>query len=43
VISNAVEWCRTDLPTREVPTLLRYETGDFYHGQGYRGPLENKA
>jgi trehalose utilization protein len=43
VISNAVEWCRTDLPTREVPTLLRYETEDFYHGQGYRGPLENNA
>jgi len=23
--------------------LLRYETGDFFNGQGYQGPIEEKA
>ncbi|GAB7045585.1 ThuA domain-containing protein [Catenuloplanes indicus] len=39
VIANAVEWAVTVRPERAEPTLLRYETEDFYHGHGYGGPL----
>ncbi|WP_243074315.1 ThuA domain-containing protein [Microbacterium sp. SS28] len=35
VIANAVEWARTDRPERAAPTLLRYETGEFFAGKGY--------
>jgi hypothetical protein len=24
-----------------LPTLLRYETEDFFHGYGYTGPIES--
>ncbi len=42
VIANGVEWAhRGDLP-RELPTLLRYETNDFYHGHDYTGPIEEE-
>jgi trehalose utilization protein len=41
VISNAVEWAVTDRPERAVPTLLRYDTEDFYNGQGYSGPMKD--
>jgi trehalose utilization protein len=43
VISNAVQWALSDRPERALPTLLRYETEDFYHGHGYTGPMDNKA
>ena len=43
VISNAVEWAVTVRPERAVPTLLRYETEDFYRGHGYEGPLSDEA
>ncbi len=43
VISNAVQWATTDLPERAYPTLLRYETEDFYTGHGYAGAMEDKA
>ncbi|WP_037569170.1 ThuA domain-containing protein [Phaeacidiphilus oryzae] len=43
VIANAVEWAKTDRPERTLPTLLRYETGDFYRGRGYTGPMDNQA
>jgi trehalose utilization protein len=43
VISNAVQWATTDLPERAYPTLLRYETEDFYSGHGYTGAMENKS
>jgi trehalose utilization protein len=43
VIANGVAWARTDLPKRELPTLLRYETGDFFNGHGYTGPIEEPA
>jgi trehalose utilization protein len=40
VISNGVEWAHTLRPRRETPVLLRYETEDFWNGQGYQGALE---
>lgn len=39
VIANGVEWARSDRPERAVPTLLRYETEQFWQGAGYRGAL----
>jgi trehalose utilization protein len=42
VISNAVQWATTDRPERAYPTLLRYETEDFYNGHGYTGAMENQ-
>ncbi|MVA76298.1 trehalose utilization protein ThuA [Auraticoccus sp. F435] len=39
VIANACRWAATDRPRRELPVLLRYETGDFYRGHGYTGPM----
>ena len=39
VIANGVAWARTDRPERSHPGLLRYETGEFFNGQGYAGPL----
>ena len=38
VIANGVAWAHTDRPERAVPTLLRYETDDFFNGHGYTGP-----
>ncbi|TDW65803.1 ThuA domain-containing protein [Kribbella pratensis] len=43
VIANGVKWARTDLPERALPTLLRYETDDFFNGHGYSGPIEEPA
>lgn len=40
MISNGVEWAHTLRPRRETPVLLRYETEDFWNGQGYQGALE---
>lgn len=40
VIANGVTWARTVRPERATPTLLRYESGELYTGQGYRGPIE---
>jgi hypothetical protein len=40
VIANGVAWARSDRP-RQIPTLLRYESGEFFKGQGYRGPIAN--
>jgi trehalose utilization protein len=40
VIANGVEWARTERPERTSPVLLRYETEDFYNGQGYQGALK---
>ncbi|WP_125614457.1 ThuA domain-containing protein [Specibacter cremeus] len=36
VISNAVEWAVTDRPERQIPELLRYDTGEFFRGQNYQ-------
>ena len=43
VISNAVEWAVTVRPERTDPVLLRYDTEDFYNGQGYQGALSDEA
>ncbi len=43
VIANAVEWAVTDRRERELPVLLRYETGDFFTGHGYTGPLKEEV
>jgi len=40
VISNAVQWALTVRPERTDPVLLRYDTEDFYNGQGYQGALD---
>jgi trehalose utilization protein len=40
VISNGVAWAKTYRPERTSPVLLRYETEDFYNGQGYQGALK---
>jgi hypothetical protein len=29
----------SERPERAVPVLLRYETGDFFNGHGYTGPI----
>ncbi len=42
VIANGVTWTRTDRPTRNVPTLLRYDTGDFFTGHDYNCPIEGQ-
>jgi trehalose utilization protein len=39
VIANGIEWARPDR-ARETPTLLRYDTDDFFNGQGYQGAFE---
>jgi trehalose utilization protein len=39
VIANGVKWARTIRPERAEPVLLRYETGEFFKGAGYTGPL----
>ena len=43
VISNGVQWARSVRPARATPTLLRYDTDDFYNGQHYQGAIEADA
>jgi trehalose utilization protein len=40
VIANGVEWAVSDRPERAYPTLLRYDTEDFFTGKSYSGPIE---
>lgn len=40
VIANGVSWVNSDRPDRQVPILLRYDTDDFYNGQGYQGAIK---
>ena len=42
VIANAVRWARTDRPERRYPELLRYESGEFFEGHGYRGAMATR-
>ncbi len=42
VIANGVEWVHSDRPDRAIPTLLRYDAGDFFNGQAYVGPIEDR-
>ncbi|MCT9625994.1 ThuA domain-containing protein [Pseudarthrobacter equi] len=41
VIANGVQWAKTERPERTKPTLLRYDTEDFYNGQGYQGAIQS--
>jgi trehalose utilization protein len=40
VIANGVTWANTLRPERSSPTLLRYDTNDFFNGEDYRGASE---
>ncbi|UFU02006.1 ThuA domain-containing protein [Ruania suaedae] len=40
VIANGVGWARTVRPERATPTLLRYESGEFFTGHGYTGAIK---
>jgi trehalose utilization protein len=39
VIANGVDWVAPALPAPALPTLLRYDSGDFFTGHDYRGAL----
>ena len=39
-IANGVAWVAPARPEPALPTLLRYDTGDFFNGHGYEGPLD---
>jgi trehalose utilization protein len=41
VIANGVQWARSDRPERATPTLLRYDTGEFFTGHDYTGAIED--
>jgi trehalose utilization protein len=43
VIANGVEWVAPARPEPALPTLLRYDTGDFFNGKGYQGPLDAES
>jgi trehalose utilization protein len=40
VIANGVAWVRGDRH-RALPTLLRHDTGDFFTGHDYTGPIDD--
>ncbi|HEY9293354.1 MAG TPA: ThuA domain-containing protein [Microlunatus sp.] len=42
VISNGVQWARPAIE-RNLPTLRRHETGQFFEGREYQSPWQNKA
>lgn len=39
VIANGVEWATPAVAVPAIPTLLRYETGEFFQGHGYLGAM----
>ncbi|MGN6409745.1 MAG: ThuA domain-containing protein [Curtobacterium sp.] len=41
VIANAAEWARPERE-REIPTLRRYDLGEYFDGQHYRGPFDDE-
>jgi trehalose utilization protein len=43
VIANGVQWVAPALPEPALPTLLRYDTGEFFNGRGYQGPLDAES
>ena len=43
VIANGVRWAKSDRARRELPDILRYETGDFYNGHGYSEPIDGAS
>jgi trehalose utilization protein len=40
VIANGVEWATPDRSERALPELLRYDSGEFFAGHSYTGPME---
>lgn len=42
VIANGVDWAAPQLPTRKRPTLLNYETDNFFTGYSYQGPFRRE-
>jgi hypothetical protein len=40
VIANGAEWARPERE-REIPTLRRYDLGEYFDGQHYRGPFDD--
>ena len=40
MIANATEWARPERE-REIPTLRRYDLGEYFDGQHYRGPFDD--
>ncbi|MBT1541069.1 MULTISPECIES: ThuA domain-containing protein [Curtobacterium] len=40
VIANGAEWARPERE-REMPTLRRYDLGEYFDGQHYRGPFDD--
>lgn len=40
VLANGTEWARPAFE-RELPTLKRYDSGEFFAGEHYRGPFDN--
>ena len=43
VIANGAEWVAPAVSERAVPTLLRYDSGEFFDGRDYSGPLDADA
>lgn len=39
VIANGVVWAGSDHPKRETPTLLRYDSGEYFEGHEYNGQI----
>lgn len=42
VISNGVQWARSEDRTRTLPVLLNYDEGDFFTGYEYKGPYRSE-
>jgi trehalose utilization protein len=40
VVANGAEWARPERE-RELPTLRRYDLGEYFEGQHYRGPFDD--
>lgn|GEM_PF-5759177 len=40
VLANGVEWARPQRPS-ELPTLRRYDQGEYFDGQHYAGPFDH--
>ena len=40
VVANGAEWARPERE-RELPTLRRYDLGEYFDGQHYRGPFDD--
>ncbi|MGN6445832.1 ThuA domain-containing protein [Amnibacterium sp.] len=42
VIANGVDWVAPALPAPALPTLLRYDSGEFFDGHDYRGAMNEE-